>query len=436
MNLMLHLSIIIDREKKFKPLDSGSSDYLIENKTEQMFITEFIQELENAFHIQINSYEQFEIYMLFKANTNYSLSVSDDCLRQTIGYEISELTDRFIEQINNLYLIDLSSECFTIPFSLHLKNLLFRLETGKQINNPLAESLKENSPIVFDIAAFIALDISEHYKYNVNEDEIAFLAMHIGAEIERQNENLSKIKAVLLCPNYRNMASILLNKLMLSFGNQLNIISIVHDEQSLENLHYSILFTTIPLHNFYNCEIIQVSPFNLEQQHNTIMNAILICQERKKNAKLRKNFHSFFEQDLFVADIQSCDYKEIISFLCHKLLKKNYINPDFEEMVYKRENAATTAFANIAIPHSVNMDAIKTCIAVAISKHGIKWGQNTVYLVLLLAINKADQKTFRELYESLISLFSSSSMIQKVRDCSKFEDFETLIYRELEDSPS
>ncbi|MFQ7536008.1 MAG: PTS sugar transporter subunit IIA [Clostridium sp.] len=40
----------------------------------------------------------------------------------------------------------------------------------------------------------------------------------------------------------------------------------------------------------------------------------------------------------------------------------------------RRENAATTAFGGIAIPHAVEMDAMKTSIAVAISKNGIQWG--------------------------------------------------------------
>lgn len=90
-----------------------------------------------------------------------------------------------------------------------------------------------------------------------------------------------------------------------------------------------------------------------------------------------------------------------------------------------------THIGHIAIPHSTDMDAIKTSIAVAVSKKGFQWDNNTVHLVFLLAINKADKKTFRELYESLISLFSNDSILQEARSCTTFEEFETLVYSNI-----
>lgn len=125
------------------------------------------------------------------------------------------------------------------PFSLHLKNLLFRLRNGQNIANPLTKSIKLNSPVVFDMAIYITLDIMERYHFYVSEDETAFLAMHIGAEIERQTINRSKIPTVLLCPEYRNLGVDLLNKLLLNFGNQINIVSSVHSEEALQSLDIS-----------------------------------------------------------------------------------------------------------------------------------------------------------------------------------------------------
>ena len=78
------------------------------------------------------------------------------------------------------------------------------------------------------------------------------------------------------------------------------------------------------------------------------------------------------------------------------------------------------------------MNAIKTSIAVAISKKGFQWDTNIVYIVFLLAINKADKHTFRNLYESLISLFIEDSMIQEIRNCISFSDFEKLIYSRID----
>lgn len=434
INLLLHLVIIIDRELNGNPLETGTSDIRMESEHEEALLLQLVHDLQEEFHMQLNAYEQFEIHMLIKANANYTIATTKSDLQKIVGAQVIALTDYYIKQINSLYFVDLSEESFSTPFSLHLKNLLFRLRSGKSTGNPMADSIKLNSPVVFDMAIYIALDLMERYNVSVNEDETAFLAMHIGAEIERQNMNRSKTPVILLCPDYRNLCVDLLNKLLLNFGNQINIVRSVHDEAALQDIDvpYAMLFTTIPLHHTYACEIIQISPFNLSQQYELIQEAIVSSQDRYKNYKLRTNFHTFFEEDLYVSNPDMTNKHQILTYLCDLLHVKHYTDTDFEEKVYRRENAATTAFGNIAIPHSMDMDAIKTSIAVAVSKKGIQWGTNTVHLVLLLAINKADKKTFRQLYESLISLFSEDSIIQEVRNCITFQDFETLIYSSIE----
>lgn len=433
-NLLLHIVIIIDRKLNGNPLDSSAFTFSIKTEQENALLQQLIAELDSLFGISLNSYERYEIYMLIKANANYSIVDSKAELKSLVGNEVISLTEYYIRQINTLYLIDLSDESFVTPFSLHLKNLLFRLRNGQNIANPLTKSIKLNSPVVFDMAIYITLDIMERYHFYVSEDETAFLAMHIGAEIERQTINRSKIPTVLLCPEYRNLGVDLLNKLLLNFGNQINIVSSVHSEEALQSLDISsfgLLFTTVPLYHTYDCDTIQISPFNLSQQYSVIQETIVNSQNRYKNHKLKTNFHAFFEKDLFVANTNMTSKNQILTYLCDLLQVKRYTDAGFEEKVYKRENASTTAFGHIAIPHSTDMDAIKTSIAVAVSKKGFQWDNNTVHLVFLLAINKADKKTFRELYESLISLFSNDSILQEARSCTTFEEFETLVYSNI-----
>lgn len=433
VNMLLHLVIIIDRELSGNELSSNEQFYEIDNENEQMFMDELCQRLEMEFMITLNKYERFEIYMLFKSNANYSLPANEQELCTIVGKDILDLTHYYVEQVNNLYVIDLHDPSFITPFALHLKNLLFRAKMNRYTSNPMADSIKLNSPIVFDIAIFIGLNLMERYQISLNEDEIAFLALHIGAEIERQNQNRSKAPAVLLCPDYRNICIMLLNKLLVNFGNQINIIKTIHSEDELKAIKThectQILFTTIPLKKYpAGFTVIEISPFNIQTHFEQIQEVLYENQNAYKNYKLRTNFHNFFESDLFMANSAAATRENVIHQLCDRLVRKNYVDKEFEESVLKREYAATTAFSNLAIPHSIHMDAIKTCISVAVSKKGIQWGTNTVHLVLLMAINKADKKTFRELYESLISIFSEPSVLQEVRACISFGQFEALIY--------
>ena len=433
-NLILHLVIIIERGIGGNQLDSGESNFTIENNQENMLFIDLCNQLENKFKIHLNQFEQFEIYMLFKVSANFSLSTNEE-LRKIVSDEIISLTEYYIKEINSLYMIDLSKDNFTIPFSLHLKNLIFRAKENRYITNPLTDVIKMNSPIVFDIAIFMALDISERYNISINEDEIAFLAMHVGAEIERQNINKSKITAILLCPHYHNISVDILNKLLLNFSHQINIAYTVRNENELYKIESQmdfpeekLLLTTVPLNDEHLFTIVNILPFNLESQYDMIQNAILFHKDRYKNYKLKTYFHTFFEKDLFICESKMKNKDEVLTFLCDLLYKKRYVNSKFKEKIYRREKVATTAFGHIAIPHSMDMDAIKTCVTVVISKKGIQWDSNIVHLVLLLAINKTDKTTFRELYESFIDLFSEEIIMQEVKNCHSFEEFEALIY--------
>lgn len=441
VNMMLHLVILVDRELNGNYLDSCPSDFTVENEREQQLLNILCSDLEETFQIHLNESERFEIYMLIKANASYALSTTDDNLREIAGEEIVHLANYYIEQISNLYLSDLSGETFFAPFCLHLKNLLFRMRENRPAANPLTESIKHNNPTIFDMAIFIGLDLMERYHITIPEGEIAFLAIHIGAEIERQNINNSKIPAVLLCPDYQNLCMELSNKLMLSFGNQIMLIGTVHNIEELEKFTkntteflFKMLFTTIPvpegIHNVYT--VVKLMPFNLSAQYHIIQDALTKYALFYNNYKLRTCFHTYFDEDLSSINPEETEWEQVISCLCKKLYEKNYINKDFEDKVFKREHAATTAFGNIAIPHSVDMDAIKTSIALAISQKGFRWGSNTVHLVLLLAINKADKKNFRFLYEALLSQFGEDTMIQEVRNCSSFQEFEALIYHNIQ----
>lgn len=441
VNLLLHLLIIINRKACGAPeappaspaIENDPGSPLIEDDSERLLIEDLCKRLEAEFQLRLDHISQEEIHMLIKANASYTLPDAREELRALIGDEVMELTEYYIRQVDSLYIIDLSDDAFVTPFSLHLKNLIFRARNHSFVQNPLAESIRTGNPIIFDVAIYIGLDLMERLGVMIPEDEMAFLALHVGSELARQNLNRTKTPVAVLCPEYRSLHTNLLNSLLLGFGNQIHIVQSVHREEDLNLSGCAILFTTVPLRESYDCYVVTLSPFALDSQYDLIQDALAHSRNCYVNEKLRKNFHRFFEEELFLLNPPLEGRSQILCQLCEALREKNYVDETFLDNVYRREHAATTAFANIAIPHAVEMDAIKTSVAVAISRKGFEWDGHTVYLVLLLAINKADKKIFRELYESLISLFSEDSILGEVRTCGSFEDFERIIYTHVRD---
>ena len=85
---------------------------------------------------------------------------------------------------------------------LHLKNLKNRLIKNNLLKNPMLDSIKISCPTIYDISTFIAYQLTLSFHENVNEDEIAFIALHVGTEIERQKKEETKVSCLLLCPEY------------------------------------------------------------------------------------------------------------------------------------------------------------------------------------------------------------------------------------------
>lgn len=431
MNFILHLIILIDRVK-FGKYIVNTENYPLEDTNEKLLVDELCNELENSFNIKLSKDEKFEIYILLKTNANYSITNNINDLKKLVGPEIISLTNDIATSINSTYLINLLNDSFLTPFSLHLKSLLIRLKNNTYIKNPMVDNIKKHCPIIYDIAIFISFKINKLFNVEMSEDEIAYLALHVGAEIERQKTNKDKVRCVLLCPEYINMDTKLYNEILFEFGNQLSIIACVSYEYELASLDFDLLITTLNLEKTKNYEIIVIPPFSQNIDKKRIYNAIDKITSSMRYRVLKENFNSYFSEEIFFSNIEVKDKEELISILSDKMFELDYVNNDFKKSVLERENASSTAFGNIAIPHSVHMNALKTSIAVVISKKGIKWDDNLVNLVLLIAINEFDKKTFRNLYEAIISLFDNNDIINLAKNCTNFKDFRNLVYYNIE----
>lgn len=427
VNLLLHFAIIIDRIREGNMVENQNEDFVIESEIERSLVNELCSHLEEEFHIQFNRNERFEVYMLFKTNANYSMPSSEENLKKLVGEELIEVTKDITSKVNDAYYINLNHENFITPFSLHLKNLLLRARNETYTKNPMVDTIKNSCPTVYDIAIFIAQELMNRYHIKINEDEVTFLALHIGADIERQKTNTTKIQCVFLCPNYMAMTTSIYNRLLIDFGNQINIKKTISYEHELENLAYDMLITTIPLKNPVHKAVCQIPPFLSQFNLSHLQQAIDAFRTNQKNYILKKNFHDFFSKELFIANPAEAGRDEVIELLTKEMVQLEYVNHDFKDKVMIRETAASTAFVNIAIPHSMEMEAIKTCIGVAVSSKGIHWDNHLVHVVLLVAINKIDKMIFHDLYEALVMLFSEDKVIEQARSCTSFSHFEQLI---------
>lgn len=420
-NLTLHVAVIVDRLKKENYVQQDGRIEMSEE--EKMIVADICEQLEEKYDVRFNNAEKDEIYILFRSNANLPTTDEYEKLKEMVGNDISDEALQLIEEIKERYYVDLSNATFTVPFALHIKNMIYRAQYGRSIFNPLSESIILSQPIIFDIALFVAMRIMDDYEIEIDKGEICFLALHIGGEIERQKQTSKKIRTVFLCPSYIDISSQLYNKILLAYSNEIDIVSLVQNSSEIGNLKYDLLISTIRLENSSAVNVL-ISPFLSQKDKINIQDGIESARNRIISRSLKKHFNDYFEEDLFFyrpEDIRSRE--EAISFLADNLIRMEYVNENFKESVMRRELAATTAFGLFAVPHSMEMNALKTTVSVLIDPSGITWKDQRIFVVLMMSIRSQNHEEFTQLYEALIAVFSEEENIRTICSCRTFEDY-------------
>ena len=429
VNFILHVTIMVSRINHGNHIINNNVLIQVTNKNDEKIAKELCLALEQVFNVSFNSSEILEIYILFKNNANY-INNENENVSLLVSDEIIQITKNIIKNVDELFFINLDSDNFITPFMLHLKNLKNRLIKNNLLKNPMLDSIKISCPTIYDISTFIAYQLTLSFHENVNEDEIAFIALHVGTEIERQKKEETKVSCLLLCPEYLNITSTLHKKIMMDFGDQLTIQKSISFENEILGNNFDLLITTVPVLESTNYFTVLLPPFPMSYEKNKILDAIIRIENTKKSQILTNNLNFYFNEKLFYSMNEDISKSAVINELAERMINLGYVEENFKEEIWKRETASSTAFMNIAIPHPMKMSAYKTSIGVVISHKGIDWGnQHFVNVVFMIAFNKIDNKHFHALYESLVLLFNEPIVISEIKKCKNFNDFKDIVIK-------
>lgn len=429
VNFILHVTIMVSRINHGNHIINNNELIQVTNKNDEKIAKELCLALEQVFNVSFNSSEILEIYILFKNNANY-INNENENVSLLVSDEIIQITKNIITNVDEHFFINLDSDNFITPFMLHLKNLKNRLIKNNLLKNPMLDSIKISCPTIYDISTFIAYQLTLSFHENVNEDEIAFIALHVGTEIERQKKEETKVSCLLLCPEYLNITSTLHKKIMMDFGDQLTIQKSISFENEILGNNFDLLITTVPVLESTNYFTVLLPPFPMSYEKNKILDAIIRIENTKKSQILTNNLNFYFNEKLFYSMNEDISKSAVINELAERMINLGYVEENFKEEIWKRETASSTAFMNIAIPHPMKMSAYKTSIGVVISHKGIDWGnQHFVNVVFMIAFNKIDNKHFHALYESLVLLFNEPIVISEIKKCKNFNDFKDIVIK-------
>ncbi|MGQ3481347.1 MULTISPECIES: BglG family transcription antiterminator [Paenibacillus] len=423
-NMIIHITIALDRMKHDFQFLNKTVNYNMDN-TAYLIAKEIAFKLESYFHVQYSEEEIADLAILISCNgTNINftqIEVSD--LEQIAGKDCIDLVSEIASDLDKYYYISIADADFITRFSLHVKNLLMRLKNHHSTKNPLTNTIKRECPLIYDCAVHASHVIKEKTGHRISDDEIAYLAFHLGYAIELQRQTNVKISCTVLFPLYYNMNVQMINKLQQYFGDDISIHSIVTDESDLNYATSDFIISSVQLHKIPEVPYVVITPFFIENDREKVSNRIFELKEQKKKNQFKLHLESFLDERHFCHSTAKSGKEDVLRFICHTMNQDGYTNEDFFTKIMEREAMSSTAFGQVALPHAIKMESSKTGMFIYLNPNGIKWDHSTVKIVLLITVSGEDRKIFRDVFDALATILTEDKHVNLLSSLDHFDDF-------------
>jgi len=323
------------------------------------------------------------------------------------------------------YRVDLVDETFVLRLALHVQNLLRRAEESALTRNPLTRSLKTTYPMIFEVAVSIASGLHDRLGTPIHDDEIAYIAMHVGGRLERSRKAESILTATIVCPGYYELHELLRSSVDRSLGSAIEVTSVVTNvDPDWASFDTDLVLSTIEP-GASGDRFVRIQPFLTDADVDRIQQAAGRLRRGRRLARLREELARYFHPDAFVHPLPDEGEEAIIRRLGAPLIRAGLIGDDYVENTIVRERMSSTAFTDaLAVPHALQMTATRTAIALGVADGSAAWGDGRVQVVALAAFSESDRAAFQTVFEQLVEVFSERESVQRiVRRGVTFEGF-------------
>ncbi len=420
-SLIINILIALSRIRENYFIESQSIN-VTPNTTEYQIAKEICEQLGNHWYISIteNDVQYISMIIMGRVKTDTSNLIHDNS-EANQSVEIFKI----IKNTFNYYMLSVDySDSFLTKFIEHINALIVRARSNQCAVNLISENLKEMSPFVYDVAIHLAQSLEEYFDIKITDEEIGLLSVYIGFVIEQSTAGNHLVNILLACDEYHHIADYILSKLKSNYKNQIRIINVVNNltpTMDLQNVDLIIHTTSI---NVLGKKSVLISPFYTEEDSLNIdnaINAVLIKKRKKRNQDL---LLTYFDEKLYFKNKGIKNKVNAIKFLGNHLEKMNICEKGFTESVLRREAISSTCFlGTFAVPHAIELNAKFTQFCVLIEEDGIKWDDNNINCVFMIAVSKDDRKAFMEIYSGIVQILCDKESIDKLIKAPDFSSF-------------
>ena len=402
-DVLLHVAIALDRVARDRTLAATSDPGAAEPDDE---LAGLVDELvRGEFGVRLPPAEIRHLARLIgtRAATRRSGATRAGVLRE------------IVERISRDWLVELGDDEFIERLALHVDNLAARAAEHSYSRNPLTASIKAAYPLIYDLAVYLASELARLEGITVNDDEIAYLAMHLGAQLERTRARGEVVRVAVVAPDYHDARARLVERLRGRLGDEVELVvgesaGFDVDGATDADLVVAVLPPRAPLPH-----VVMVSPLPTEDDLERVRAEVARLRRGRRRARLASTLSRTIGPELFVRGVGGREREDVIRLLGDRLISAGVVDDDYVTGALDRERMSSTAFTDLlAVPHAMTMSASRSAIAIAIDEHPIEWGGASVHVVALIAFAEDGRAEFQAVFDQFVEAFSEPDNVRRL----------------------
>lgn len=446
IELLFHISLAIKRIKTNQNI-TMTTEYLKEVSLMSQFelAKKIASSLEEVFKVIMTDSEIGFITIHLRASKLRITEENKDFIINDIEFlNIAKKLIKLVEEDLKIFLVE--DERFLKDLINHLVPSICRIDVGMKIRNPFLNEVKtEYIEIYLSVYKNIEF-IKEIFNIAIiPEEEIAYIAMHFVAAIERALMKIN-INIVISCPTGIGTSSVLKQKLKEKFYN-LNILETISslkiDENYLKNKNIDLIISTVelktllphicvtPLLTFEDEKIIKkivlsIASEKISEKNKSIASSekinVYYGKELLEIMEIGKGTIEFLEEFELLEELELSNLEELIDFSC-KLFVENEL---MVKKLYKDlKNRLSIHFPffeeiDILLLHCATDTVNSMKISVIRLKNPIKYeGKLIKYTLFMLLPKNAKMYEQQILSEISSSLLKDISFINNIKFTNK-----------------
>ncbi|SHE61491.1 BglG family transcription antiterminator [Alkalibacter saccharofermentans] len=435
INLITHIAIIIRRVKEnreitmtkdFNEKFKGSDIYPVAKK--------LVEGLESAFTVIMPEDEICYICLHLLGSKIYEELTEDNC-KMILGSQeefLLKIADEIINLTGIILNVDLNVDDFLrTSLVLHLRPVIVRLENDLRLENPMLETIKSEYGEIFCASWVCGTIFEKECGLQINEDEIAYIAMHIAAAVDRKK---CHVKTIIVCSSGIGTAQWLKSKLANQFAN-MEITRVLSVEKLTKELIDScdLIISTIPFKK-HSPKVVKISTLVTTEDVAKINRAIGEIKS-KKPIQEETNTRSYSDLDLITENYcfiekELTKYEDVIEKYGNRLIEDAYAKDGFVESVLNRENASSTYLGKgIAIPHPTIEYVRNSKIAVIKLDKPIINKYEVIEMIFLLCLKIEGYGIATKIFSEFYSMLGNEKYMNDLKQVESTEQMNTMLRR-------